>query len=377
MTLTEFCQALLRVESTPNRERAAIELAAQEMEDLGYDEVVIDGHGNLLGRIGPEGGPVLVVDGHIDTIPLHSPDAWRHDPFGAEIDADVIYGLGASDMKGPVAAFIHGLAGLKGASSNLKGCVYAVASIAEEMTEGAAVERSFAERPIDYCIIAEATALRVATAQRGRAKVEVEIRGRGVHAANAWKGVNAVDPSADLIKAVRSLPRGHHDVLGERDINVIDIHSEPYPSVNVIPTNCLTRFDVRFIPGETRESLLEAFRKLLPDEVDADVRYFRAQWETYVGEEYDVEEYSAAWETPQDHPLVTSALTATGAERTAYQFCTNGSYFAGDRGVPTIGYGPADPASAHTVDESIPVDQLHRAATGYRDIALALLGGQA
>ena len=140
-------------------------------------------------------------------------------------------------------------------------------------------------------MIAEATGLRVATAQRGRAKVEVEIRGRGVHAANAWKGINAAGISVDLVRAARDLPTGHHDVLGERGINLIDIHSEPYPSVNVIPSWCLTRFDVRFIPGQTRDGLLDEFRALLPTDADADVRYYRAQWETYVGDRYDVPEY--------------------------------------------------------------------------------------
>jgi acetylornithine deacetylase/succinyl-diaminopimelate desuccinylase-like protein len=313
-----------------------------------------------------------VVDGHVDTIPLHSADSWQHDPFGAEIDDGYLYGLGASDMKGPVATFIHGLARLKG-DPRLTGCVYAVASIAEEMTEGASVSRSFDGRAIDWCVIAEATGLQVATAQRGRAKVEVEIRGRGVHAANAWAGVNAAGVAADLVIAARGLPRGHHPVLGERDINLIDIHSEPYPSVNVIPSWCLARFDVRFIPGQSRESLLDEFRGLLPADADADVRYFEAEWETYVGERYSVPEYSAAWETEPDHPLVVASLAATGAETTAYQFCTNGSYFAGDRGIPTIGYGPSLPAEAHTVDERIPLDHLEAAADGYHRIAAALL----
>jgi acetylornithine deacetylase/succinyl-diaminopimelate desuccinylase-like protein len=63
-----------------------------------------------------------------------------------------------------------------------------------------------------------------------------------------------------------------------------------------------------------------------------------------------------------------------GTELSTYQFCTNGSYFAGERGIPTVGYGPGDPTEPHTVNESIPIDQLERAAIGYRNIALAVLG---
>ena len=107
----------------------------------------------------------------------------------------------------------------------------------------------------------------------------------------------------------------------------------------------------------------------------SDVHYHRAAWTTYVGQDYDVDDYAAAWETPRDHPLVAAAQQATSAELSTYQFCTNGSYFCGERGIPTVGYGPAHPDAPHTVDESIPIHQLEQAAVGYCNIALALLGG--
>jgi putative selenium metabolism hydrolase len=374
MSVVEFCARLLQTESTPGRERQAIELAAEEMADLGYDDVRIDEHGNLIGRVGPEaGGPVLVIEGHIDTIPLHSGERWSHDPFGAEVVDGVMYGLGASDMKGPVAAIVHGGALAKQSAAKLRGTLYVVASIAEEMMEGATLDRSFGHVPIDYCVIAEATALKVATAQRGRAKVEVEVHGRSAHAANAWRGQNAAEIAAEIVIAARELPPVTHPLLGKRDVNLIDIHSEPYPSVNTIPDDCLARFDVRFLPGETAEGLLATFRGLAPEGAEVDVRYFRAAWRTYVGEEYEVDEFAASWETPREHPLVKGAEGATGAELSTYQFCTNGSYFAGIRGIPTIGYGPAQPEEAHTADESVPIEHLERAVTGYRDITLALL----
>lgn len=372
MSVVEFCQRLLRTASTSGQEGDAIQLAAQEMEDLGYDDVRVDAHGNLIGRIGSEGGAALVIDGHIDTIPMHNAEQWSHDPFGGEIAGGRIYGLGASDMKGPIAAFIHG-GGLLKRGRSLNGCVYLVASICEEMMEGATLDRSLGELPIDYCVIAEPTALRLATAQRGRAKVEVEVHGRSCHAANAWRGVNAADIAIDLARKVRELPAGSHPLLGRRDINLIDIRSEPYPSVTTIPDYCLARFDVRFLPGESPEGLLESFRRLVPPNLDVDVRYTRAAWRSYVGADFEVDEFAASWETPRDHPLVRAAAAATGADLASYQFCTNGSYFAGVRGIPTVGYGPASPDDPHTVDESIPIDELERAVEGYRRIAAALL----
>lgn len=373
MSVVDFCAELLRIESTPGNERRAVERAAQEMADLGYDDVRIDEHGNLLGRIGPEDGrPVLVLDAHIDTIPLHA-EAWTYDPLGAQIADGVMYGLGASDMKGPVAAIVHGGARVKKSDVALRGTLFVVASISEEMMEGATLDRSFADVPVDYCVIAEATGLTIATAQRGRAKVEVEVRGHSVHAANARLGVNAAEIAAEVVRGARELPSGYHPLLGKRDVNLIDIRSEPYPSVNTIPNYCLARFDVRFLPGETKEGLLDTFRGLVPPGAEADVRYYRARWQTYVGEGFEVDEFAASWETSRDHEIVRAAEEATGAELSAYQFCTNGSYFAGSRGIPTIGFGPAFPEEAHTPDESIPVDHLERAAESYRDIVLALL----
>jgi putative selenium metabolism hydrolase len=374
MTVVELCQRLIRAESTPGKEGAAIAVAAQAMRDLRFDEVVIDRYGNLVGRVGPADGPAMVVDGHIDTIPLADAQLWTHQPLSGEIADGQIFGLGTSDMKGPIAAFIHGGGLLVEQRARLRGPVYFVASIAEEMTEGATLRQTFEGREVATCVIAEPTALALATCQRGRAKVAIEYRGESCHAANAWRGENAIDHAIDTALALRALPAGSHPLLGERDINLIDIHSEPYPSISTIPNWCLARWDVRFLPSETKQGLLDTFASCVADGVRAEVRYHRASWTTYVGEVYDVDDYAAAWETPREHPLVVQALAATGGDLSTYQFCTNGSYFAGERGIPTVGYGPGDPGAPHTVDESIAIDQLERAAIGYREIALAVLG---
>ena len=120
----DFLAALVRTESTPGREQEAIGLAAAEMTGLGYDEVTVDGHGNLLGRIGHDPGdgrPVLVLDGHIDTIPLYAAEQWDHPAFEAQVSGGRLYGLGAVDMKAGVAALIHGAAQVTGRT----GCVAA------------------------------------------------------------------------------------------------------------------------------------------------------------------------------------------------------------------------------------------------------------
>src|SRR5260370_42027971 len=105
MSVVSFLQDLVRIDTTPGKEEQGILRSAAEMRHLGFDEVTIDMHGNLIGRIGPAEGRTLVVDGHIDTVPVYTPEAWQHDPFGAEIADGVIYGRGTADMKAAAAAF--------------------------------------------------------------------------------------------------------------------------------------------------------------------------------------------------------------------------------------------------------------------------------
>jgi putative selenium metabolism hydrolase len=373
VTAADFLVALVRTESTPGREEAAIRLAATEMTRLGYDEVTIDRYGNLLGRIGHKGRPMLVLDGHIDTIPLYAPEQWEHPPYGAEIADGRLYGLGAVDMKAGVAALIHGAARVT-SRDRLHGCAIVSVSIAEEMREGATLARTFGGQEVDWCVIAEPTDLHVATAQRGRARVEVEIWGRSAHAANSAQGINAVSLMMDVAGQIDQLRNPIHPLLGRRDISLIDIHSEPFPSVSTIPGYCVARFDVRFLPGEARDSIISLFGDLMPAGIRTSVRMARNRFNTYTGDDYDEEEFALPWETSRGHEFVRRALQAADAEPSVYGFCTNGSYFAGLRNVPTIGYGPGPAAAAHAIDEYVAIEDLEKAAHGYHKIIEDILG---
>ena len=374
MSVVSFLQDLIRIDTTPGREEQGILRAAEEMRHLEFDDVVIDGHGNLIGRIGPAGAKTLVVDGHIDTVPVYTLDAWQHDPFGADIVDGYLFGRGSVDMKAAIAAFIYGGGELRRRGGELGGCVLLVVSIAEEMREGATLAESFAGRPADWCIIGEPTGLSIAHAQRGRARIEVEVRGRSVHAAASSSGINAVELMAEIIRRARELRGPSHPSLGGRDINLIDIRSEPYPSISTIPDYCVARFDVRFLPGESRESLLEVMQSLLPAGGRGRVRVMPASFTTYTGAHYELEDMALSWETPASHELVQKARAAAGAELGIYPFCTNGSYFAGERGIPTIGYGPGAAVQAHAVDEAVPVAEVEQAVDGYSSIFAAVLG---
>lgn len=376
-----FLRDLVRLRSTPGGEEQAIGRALAEMRRLGYDEAYVDDAGNAVGRVG-RGGPSLLIDSHIDTIPLHSDGRWTHDPLAADVADGRVWGLGTCDMKGSAAASIHGVAELA-AAGRLAGTIHVVCSIAEEMMEGAALRTTVEACEPDVVIIGEPTNLRVCHAQRGRAKIEADVTGRACHSGHPSVGINAAERMAELISAVAALPHPTHSTLGGRSITCIDVHSEPYPSVSTVPDRSRARFDARFTPDDTADTLVA----LIADQAHVwadleqppalDVHLFRTEFETYAGRRYALPEFAPAWYTDPDSALVRTALEAVGVagiapELATYRFCTNGSLTAGTLGIPTIGFGVGREQDAHTVDESIEVGQLHRAVAGFRELAAAI-----
>ena len=239
--LLSFLRELVAIDSTPGREERVVHRIAEEMKSLGYRDAHVDEAGNAVGHLG-EGSPVLLTDCHVDTIPAHSEGEWSHDPFGAEVAGGRMYGLGVCDMKASAASVIYGTARLFASDSAPRGTVYVVSSIAEEMMEGAALADTFDRVKPDIALIGEPTDLRLAVGQRGRAKIEVDVRGVASHAGHPEVGVNAVELMAQFVTSVAAIEHPMHAVLGPRTATCIDIHSEPYPSVSMVPPHCRARF---------------------------------------------------------------------------------------------------------------------------------------
>jgi putative selenium metabolism hydrolase len=376
--LVALAVELARTPSVSGHEEAAVKTAAAAMHAAGFDSVRIDASGNAVGIIGPAGGPTIMIDGHIDSIPLHSPDRWTVDPFGGEIRHGSLYGLGICDQKASIAAAIWGVAA---AAPALRRRVVVVASVGEEEMEGGALAEPIATVAPDFFVTSEPNDTRLCIGQRGRAKVEVSVTGRACHAGHAALGLNAGTAVAALVGQVARLTHPTHPQLGVRDLNCIDMHSEPYPSVSTIPGHATARFDCRFLPGESPESILallhrasEAAWSEWDEKPQIAVRLVEAAFRTWTGTEFSLPEYAAAWWTPETSDLVrgaVSALESVGLDSTPthYSFCTNGSYAAGICGIPTIGFGVGVESMAHQVDEHVTLQSLRQGAQGYAALA--------
>ncbi len=369
---------LARTPSVSGHEEEAVKLAASAMRSAGFDTVHIDGSGNAVGAIGPPDGRTIMIDGHIDSIPLHSQSRWTVDPFGGEVRDGVLYGLGICDQKASIASAIWGVAA---AAPVLRQRVVVVASVCEEEMEGGALAEPIDTVQPDFFVTSEPNDTRLCVGQRGRAKVQVQVTGRACHAGHAAVGLNAAHAMAALIGEVARLPRPAHPRLGVRDLNCIDVLSDPYPSVSTIPGRVTARFDCRFLPGESPASILQLLTAAAEEawsgwgeQPHLEVSLVEAVFRTWTGEQFSLPEYAAAWWTPEDSPLVSGAIRAlesVGLQSTPthYSFCTNGSYAAGICNIPTIGFGVGVESMAHQVDEHVTLDSLRRGAQGYAALA--------
>jgi putative selenium metabolism hydrolase len=385
--LVEFARGLASTPSESGTEGAAVELTVAAMQAAGL-RAYVDAAGNAVGLIGrgEPGAPRLLIDGHIDSIPLHSKDRWTVDPFGGEISDGKLYGLGICDQKASIAAAVVGVGSVASRLADSPGLVAVVASVCEEHMEGAALATAIEAVGPSMVITTEPSDTRLMIGQRGRAKIYAEVVGRAVHAGHSGEGVNAAEALAALVEVIRTTPRPTHDRLGRRDVTCIDITSWPYPSVSTVPGRALARFDARFLPGETVDSLCSLLRESAAtawvsflEQPSLEVGAVMADFTTYTGVDYSVPEYAAAWWTSASSPLVvgaTSALASVGLDPAplSYGFCTNGSYTAGELGIPTIGFGVGEEHMAHQVNEYVTLASLRAGAQGLAALALELTG---
>ncbi|MDR2174827.1 MAG: YgeY family selenium metabolism-linked hydrolase [Synergistaceae bacterium] len=383
--LIEFCRAAIRLKSLSGQEGPMADFLSGTMRRLKYDSVEVDRYGNVAGRIVlGKGGGKLLMEGHMDHVDVADPSLWRHDPYGAEVEDGKIYGRAASDMKGNLCAMVLAAAFLAEDEKNaLNGELIVAGSVHEECFEGVASEEIGKKWAPDMVVIGEASNLSVKRAQRGRAEVVAETLGRSAHSSNPSAGVNAVRKMAKLIAAVeRDFRPPRHSVLGEGILEVTDVISSPYPGASVIPGLCRATFDRRLLVGETEEDVLapfnEIFRSLSAEDEDFQARAFLADGQDtcYTGLKIEAKRFAPGWLFEADHPFVRKAVEGLEAigqtpELSHYAFCTNGSYYAGKAGIPTIGYGGSLERLAHVADEYIEIDQLVKACEGYRAIARA------
>lgn len=385
--LVGFCREMIRTPSLSGQEEKVAQLIAQKMENFGYDKVEFDEYGNVAGRIFlGEGGKTILLEGHMDHVEVSDPSKWTMDPFGAEIKNERIYGRATTDMKGNLSAMIYAGALVKqDLGKIINGEVVVAGSVHEECFEGIASESIGKRYEPDYVVIGEPSNLTLKRGQRGRAEVVLETFGKTAHSSDPSVGLNAI---RKMVKALSSIDRDFvpqvHPVLGKGILEVTDIISSPYPGASVIPDLCRVTFDRRLLVGDDPEKVLGQVEEILKrsslEDNDLKTRVTLAvgKDKCYTGKEIEATRFAPAWLFDEDEPFVQRSLKGLRSmgidpEISHYYFCTNGSYYAGKAGIPTIGFGGSLETLAHVVDEYIEISQLVKACKGYWGIIKANL----
>lgn len=350
-----------------------------EMRKLGYDEVRFDKMGNTLGRIG-NGPKVLLYDSHIDTVGVGDSEDWDWDPFTGKIENGILFARGACDEKGSTPGMVYGLA-LARDLGLLEGFTVYYFGNMEEWCDGIApnafVEADPQVRP-DFVVIGEPTKMNIYRGHKGRIELKITASGRSAHAAVHYLGDNAVYKMVSVINLVRELDRrmrfgmGAHPVLGHPSIAVTDVIARTN-SLNAVPNQFTIFLDRRITISETHDEVINLIKGLIPDYLQSEIQVEELYYDTpsYTGFTFPLTKYFPSWLLDDSHPLVQAGLKSIhdlwreDRPLGTWDFSTNGTYWAGKAGIPSIGFGPGDETTAHTINEQVSLEDVVSATEFY------------
>jgi len=326
-------------------------------------QAVEPGRDNLVAELSwPGAGRPIVLEAHQDTVPV---DGMTVPPFDAEVRAGRLYGRGACDVKGGMAAILAALERL--AAERPKGAASVVAAFTVDEESGfTGVRRLARDLPAGaaFAVVAEPTRLEVVVAHKGLARWRVRTHGRSCHSARPAEGVNAVYRMAPVLSALEEyaavLSAGSsHPLLGGPTLSVGVIRGGT--SVNTVPGSCEIEIDRRLLPGEDPAAAVDHCRQFLFDRFPASGLEIEPAWIS-----------DRALDTPPDSEAARVCLAAVrkvrgGAEPVGVPYGTDASKLA-DAGLPSVVLGPGDIAQAHTADEWIEVAELERAVEVYVEL---------
>jgi acetylornithine deacetylase len=341
-------------------EGAVAELVADYLTDLGLEvrrQHVVGERANVLCEIAGTGDRRLLLDAHMDTVPA---EGMAVEPFSGEVRDGKVFGRGACDDKGTLAAIVLALKDL--VENEPPACTVQFSATVDEEVAFRGMRALAAEGlEVDAAIIGEPTNLSIVVATKGALRWRIRTRGTAAHSSAPELGVNAIYGMAEVIRALREqyIPRlaeRVHPLLGSPTFSVGTI--EGGSQVNIVPEECTIEVDRRTLPGETPEPVLAEVEAVL-----AGLRAARPDLNVRT-EEPDL--FFPAVQTPENSEIVAVAREAVRdvvgrAEVGGVPFTSHASVVA-PLGIPCVLFGPGDGALAHSATEYVPIEQVEQAA---------------
>ncbi|KUK27739.1 MAG: Succinyl-diaminopimelate desuccinylase [Acetothermia bacterium 64_32] len=360
-----LAQGLVRFSSVSGEEGAAADFLLRALRTI--CDVELGPGGAVVGALERGRGPRLLLTGHLDTVPPGDEAAWSVPPFSGEVREGRLYGRGAVDMKGAIAAQVAGAAQ---ALPEIQGTLLFAYVTHEETAEGVVLGKVLDRLPRpDLVVLGEPTDLRLAIGHRGRAILKVEAHGRTAHASMPELGDNAIQRMMAALPRILALPLPHDPMLGKGTVTPVSISTPT--SGPIVPDRCSVLLDRRLVRGERPDSVLSLYREL---DLGVRVEIVREELRAYTGEILEVEGFFPAWlMDPQDEWVVRAQRALGGVPLKVWRFSTDGVESCGRRGIPTVGYGPGDERLAHQPDEFLSISDLEAAVEGYWRLLIELM----
>ncbi len=384
--LLEDLSALIAINTSnpPGNELQGAKFVKQRMiaaGAIGEIQEFSPGRANAICRIpfsSPEKGPRLIFNTHLDVVPPGE-GQWRFPPFIATLADRRMYGRGACDAKGSLAAMMTAARMATGTAQHLRGELILTAVAAEE-TGGLGTQAWLMSQSKDLkpclAVVGEPTELQVLIGHKGVSRRKVWVRGRSAHSSNPSRGRNAIYPIARLALFVQDLNRGlalkSHPMLGPPMVSANLVRGGIKD--NVIPDYCELHIDRRLLPGEGTDQIDRELREWV-QRMAADDPSFQATVEI---SGVDKEPTMIPPEEPIVKAILESKYEVTGRDDPPGGFiaATDMTFLVNRGRIPTVIFGPGSLDQTHAVDEFVEIDQLDTAVLVYARLISRILGGQ-
>jgi putative selenium metabolism hydrolase len=378
----QFLIDLVKIPSFSGKEREVVNAIESKMHEIGFDEVRIDGLGNVIGRIG-NGSRIIAFDAHVDTVYPGDLSHWNFDPFDSKIVDGKVRGRGAVDQKGGVASIVCAGRIIRELDLSRDFTILFTGTVMEEDCDGLCWQYLINEENIrpELVVITEPTNMNICRGQRGRMEMTVEIDGVSCHGSAPERGDNAIYKVSRIALEIEKLNQRikEDSFLGKGTITVTQIFSNS-PSMCSVPDRASLHLDRRLTAGESKESAVAEVRDIINGAGYKDARIVIPDYseKAYTGLIYPTEKYYPTWVLEEDSPYLKQAASAYhkvfGKEPKIdkWTFSTNGVAIAGMNGIPCIGLGPGNEVYAHAANEAINVEQLSQAAAFYAALVAQL-----
>lgn len=371
VTMQELLKRLIQAESTEAKgELEAAKVISAQFESCGIKSRIDtwdDNRANITAHIKSGGNkPALLLACHIDVVGPGEAK-WTHPPFTAVESDGKIYGRGSTDMKGGTAAVVTAIGNIVDSGRQLQGDIVFTAVAGEEVDSCGAERFIATEKELPkFCgvIIPEPTDFSIVTAHRGMLWLEVSTKGKSAHGSAPQLGINAITSMRRFLNELENYNIGekNHELLGRCSMSVNTISGGK--TMNVVPDKCNTGIDIRTIPGQSHQDIIDDMEKIF-----AKIKSENPRFEASLSVIRQVQ----SLETNNDCDFVGGFCSCLGInETTAVGYTTDGPCFAA-LGAPVIIFGPGKPHLCHKPDEYIEIADLEKAVKYFENLIIRFL----